>query len=66
MSKRMVFKINNDGNVSLDNVEGYGSSCVEATKMIERALGKADESTRRTTDEYNDPVAVDGKESIQL
>ena len=62
----MVFKINNNGDVSLDKVEGYGASCMDATKLIERALGKADESTRTLTEEYNDAISQSESESIQL
>jgi GTP cyclohydrolase III len=65
MSKKMVFKINKDGNVVVDTVQGYGSACMEATKFIERALGKADESTRKTTEEYEKPVKLDNTENIQ-
>ena len=65
MSKKMTFKINKDGNVIVDSVEGYGSACMEATKFIERALGKADESTRKTTEEYDKPVNLDNRENIQ-
>jgi hypothetical protein len=65
MSKKIVFKITKDGDVVIDKVEGYGSSCLEATKFIERALGKADESTRRMTEEYEDTVRVDNSERIR-
>jgi hypothetical protein len=65
MSKKIVFKINKDGNVLIDNVEGYGSSCVEATELIEKALGRADESSRKFTDEYNEPVEQDNTERIR-
>jgi hypothetical protein len=54
MSKKIVFKIGKDGNVSITNLEGYGDSCLETTKMLERALGTADESTRKMTDEYTE------------
>ena len=64
MSKKIVFKINNEGNVSIDKVEGYGSSCLEATGLLERALGKAEESSRKLTDEYNDPTATDNSEHV--
>lgn len=65
MSKKIVFKINKDGDVIVDSVEGYGSSCLEATKMIEQALGKSDESTRQLTEEYNEPIAQDNAEHIR-
>jgi hypothetical protein len=66
MSKKIVFKINNDGNVAIDKVEGYGSSCLDATKLIERKLGLADESSRSMTDEYLEPVENEAEEHIQL
>jgi hypothetical protein len=65
MSKKIVFKISKDGDVLLDKVEGYGSNCLEATRSIERALGLADEHSRRLTEEYNDPVALDQSEHIE-
>jgi hypothetical protein len=65
MSKKIVFKITKDGDVVVDKVEGYGSSCLEATKFIEKALGKADESTRRMTEEYEEPIKVDNSERIR-
>lgn len=60
MSKKIVFKINKDGNVIIDKVEGYGSSCLDATKLLERKIGLADESTRKLTSEYEElpPVSV--------
>jgi hypothetical protein len=54
MSKKIVFRVGKDGNVSITKLEGYGEACLDATKMLERALGSADESTRKMTDEYND------------
>lgn len=36
-------------------VHGYGANCLEATKFLESALGKVDESTRTTTDEMLQP-----------
>jgi hypothetical protein len=54
MSKKIIFKINGNGNVSIDKVEGYGSSCLDATKFIETALGRANESSRVLTHEYEE------------
>ena len=56
MSKKIVFKIDNEGSVAITEVEGYGSSCLEATKQIEKGLGLVDETSRKFTSEYNDPV----------
>jgi len=65
MSKKIVFKISKDGDVLIDKVEGYGSTCLEATKFIEKALGRADESTRRMTEEYEEPLKTDNAHRIQ-
>lgn len=66
MSRKIVFKISKDGDVLVDKVEGFGSNCLEATRNIERALGRSDESSRRFTDEYNEPVESDHEEHIEL
>jgi hypothetical protein len=65
MSKQIVFKINNEGNVSIASVEGYGSSCMDVTKAIETVLGLTDEKSRKLTHEYDDPVSTDNSEHIQ-
>ena len=65
MSKKIVFKISKDGDVLVDKVEGYGSNCLEATKSIERALGRTDENSRRYTEEYNNPVELQQDEHIE-
>ena len=65
MSKKIVFKINKEGNVAIDEVIGYGACCLDATKMIEGALGSVDENSRKMTEEFNDPVACDREEHIQ-
>jgi hypothetical protein len=57
MSKKIIFHVGKDGNVSITKLEGYGDACLETTKMLERALGKADESSRVMTDEYNDGIS---------
>jgi hypothetical protein len=62
MSKNITFIIDNNGNVKVDKVEGYGSSCLEATKIIEDRLGGAEEGTRQLTEEFNEPVKNDGSE----
>lgn len=54
MSKKIVLKISKDGNVVVDSVEGYGSKCLEATKSLERALGSANEASRKMTEEYEE------------
>jgi hypothetical protein len=65
MSKRVVFRISSEGNVAVDSVEGYGSSCLDATALLEQALGKVDELSRRFTEEYNEPIASEGAQHIQ-
>lgn len=65
MSKKIIFKISKDGDVLIDKVEGYGSTCLEATKFIEKALGRADESTRRMTEEYEETLKADNTHRIQ-
>lgn len=57
MSKKVVFKISPDGNVAIDSVEGYGDTCKDFTKFIEKALGTPDESTRKMTDEYEKDIS---------
>jgi hypothetical protein len=64
MSKKIVFRVSKEGNVVIDKVEGYGSSCKDATQLLERALGKADEGSRKLTEEFNEPVSVDLTEKI--
>jgi len=65
MSKKIQFKISKDGNVSLDKLEGYGEGCLDVTKFLEKSLGKADESSRMMTDEYNEPQCLAQSEKIQ-
>lgn len=57
MSKQIEFSIDVDGNVKIEKLEGYGSSCVEATKFLEKSLGVADEASRQYTDEINKPIS---------
>jgi hypothetical protein len=58
MSKKITFRIGKDGNASIENVEGFGTSCMDATRFLEHALGNVDESSRKMTDEYNKPSEV--------
>jgi hypothetical protein len=62
MSKKIVFKINKNGDVLIDKVEGYGSGCLEATKFIEGKLGSVDEATRKFTSEYEELPPVETSE----
>jgi hypothetical protein len=65
MSKKIVFKIDREGSVKIDKLEGYGGSCLDVTKMLERALGGADESSRKFTEEYNEPSETSTDEHIR-
>lgn len=65
MSKKIVFKIDKEGNVRVNDVEGYASGCLDATKAIEKALGLVDEASRRMTDEYDDVIQQDTDNHIQ-
>ena len=56
MSKKIIFRVGKDGDVSITKLEGYGDACLDTTKMLERALGVADESSRKMTDEYNEGI----------
>jgi hypothetical protein len=53
MSKKIVFKIDNEGGVNIASVEGYGSSCLEATQAVEKALGNISPGSRKMTSEYD-------------
>ena len=64
MSKKIVFSINKEGNVTISKVEGYGSSCLDATKFIEAKLGKADEASREMTEEYEEPIDLQNEEKV--
>jgi hypothetical protein len=64
MSKKIVFKINKNGDVAIDEMTGYASGCVDASAALEKRLGQADESSRRLTEEYNEPLSLDNEEHI--
>ena len=50
MSKSIKFEVKN-GSARVVDVCGLGADCQQATADIEALLGKADESTRASTDE---------------
>ena len=52
MSKKIIFKINKEGNVLIDKVEGYGANCKDFTRLLEESLGSVDEASREYTGEY--------------
>jgi len=60
MSKSLTFIIDAEGDVRIDKVEGYGSSCLNATRMLEDRLGVPDTSTRKYTEEMYD-LHTDGE-----
>lgn len=42
------------GQVSFDNVHGYGPLCSQATLKMEKMLGGAKEATRKYTEEFTE------------
>ena len=64
MSKKIVFKIGKNGDVSIDEMTGYAAGCVDASSVLEKRLGEADESSRKLTEEYNEPLSLDNEEHI--
>ena len=54
MSKKVVFKVDKEGNIGIDEVHGYGSACKDFTKSLEDRLGGADESSRKLTSEFDE------------
>ena len=65
MSKKMKFKVDSEGDVTVEGVEGFGSGCLDATQMLEMALGKSDETSRRFTEEYEELPPAEQAERIQ-
>jgi hypothetical protein len=65
MSKKIIFKINKNGDVLIDKVEGYGSECLQATKFIEGRLGSADESSRKLTSEFEELPPTEMTEVVE-
>ena len=41
--QKIEYRIDKDGKISEKVIDGSGSSCVDATKDVEAALGKVDE-----------------------
>lgn len=54
--REVIIIIDKYGNASIENLVGFGSSCIEATQDIEKLLGKVDEQSRKTTDSYYEQV----------
>lgn len=52
----IYFTIDHEGNVTIDNVEGVeGDTCLDVTRVFEKALGLVKESSRKRTDK-NPPI----------
>jgi Protein of unknown function (DUF2997) len=49
----LKFKVSKAGEVTLVNVEGGGTTCLDLTSALERRLGTPDESSRRLTDDFH-------------
>jgi len=52
------FTIDKEGNLSIDKLEGFGEGCADFTAPLEKRMGIPDESSRKFTEEYNEPVEV--------
>lgn len=59
--KKIVFHIDKQGNTTVKDVCGFGTSCQQTTADIEKLLGAAQEGSRETTDQYHIPVQQDVK-----
>jgi len=67
MDQAITFIIDTEGNVKIAKVEGYGSECLTATKLIENRLGTALTDTRKLTYEiYHPPTSSDTRTGIEL
>jgi hypothetical protein len=56
---KIHFQIAKDGNVTVMDVKGAGTSCLETTSGIEKALGIVDEKSRATNaSAYEDPEQI--------
>ena len=58
MSKKVIYKIDKQGNGKLIDMIGFGSGCVAAFASTQAKLGKADGEIQYT-EEYTKPVDVD-------
>lgn len=50
--KRIKFRISKKGVTTIEDAEGYGSSCQGATANLEGRLGVVDEASRAKTGNY--------------
>lgn len=58
MTKKIIYKIDSNGNGKLIDMIGFGSSCVEAFAATQSKMGAAD-GEAQYTEEYSKPVDVD-------
>ncbi len=66
MSKKIVFKIDKEGNVKIDEITGFGSECKNFTELLENSLGTTDEASRVFTDEYQGSIEIDNQNNDHL
>ena len=62
--RKIVCRIDPNGELSVVEVTGFGSACTQVTKAIEM-IGDVDESTRQYTDEIHQEVENDQQLRIQ-
>jgi hypothetical protein len=53
--KTITWKIDKDGNAEVKEACGFGTGCQAATAGAEKRLGKVNESSRQTTEDYYIP-----------
>ena len=63
MSKKVIFKIDKNGNGKLVDMIGFGESCVSAFASTLAKMGKAD-GEAQFTEEYTKPVELQAGVSI--
>jgi hypothetical protein len=56
MTKKITFTIKKGGNVILNDAQGFGTGCQEATQDIEKLLGTVDAGSRQLTESYHQQV----------
>ena len=59
MSKKIILKIDPLGNVLQEDMFGFGTSCENMSKDIEKILGRAIKGTASQTANYHVPVEQD-------
>ena len=58
MNKKVIYKIDNNGNGKLIDMIGFGSGCVEAFASTQAKMGVADGGPQFTA-EYDKPIETD-------